>query len=227
LPDTTFCFEHTSNKTNFINISSPDGSKEPTLLQIKKKENKKSPEGNSGADSNRAKTKRKTTNPKGNKKMVQETLIATLSTVASRLQNRWKKSKEIITDDGSPRKKPKLLSIPKQESKQECMDSSIKKANVDKWIGIPKFVFIKLFPLFQDHIQVTKDIQNICFRVVNNEGTGNCFYESILASNVFWKKFPKFKDNHHMLRVKLQNHAVCNPGLAREFYQLYATLEEN
>jgi hypothetical protein len=68
LPDNTFCFEHTSNKTNFVNISSPDGSREPVSLQIKNKENKKFPEGNSGADSNRAKTKRKTTNPKGIKK---------------------------------------------------------------------------------------------------------------------------------------------------------------
>jgi hypothetical protein len=106
------------------------------------------------------------------------------------------------------------------------MDSSVKIANVDKWIGIPKFISIKLFPLLQDHIQVTKDEQNIRFRVVNNEGTGNCFYESILASNVFRKKFPKFNDDHHMLRVKLQNHAVCNPGLARQIYQLYATPEE-
>jgi hypothetical protein len=146
--------------------------------------------------------------------------------VASRLQNRRDKSKEQIADDGSPRKKPKLLSIHKQESNQECMDSSIKKGMVDKWIGIPKFTSIKLFPHLQDHIQVTKDVQNIRFRVVNNEGTGNCFYESILASNVFRKKFPKFKDNHHMLRVELQNHAVRNPGLAREFYQLYATPEE-
>jgi hypothetical protein len=163
---------------------------------------------------------------KGNKKIVQETSLAALSTVASRLQNRRNKSKEIITDDGSPRKKPKLSSIPKQESKQECMDSSIKKANVDKWIGIPKFISIKLFPLLQDHIQVTKDVQNIRFRVISNDGTGNCFYESILATNVFRKKFPKFKDDHHMLRVELQNHAVRNPGLAREFYQLYATPEE-
>jgi hypothetical protein len=97
---------------------------------------------------------------------------------------------------------------------------------VDIGNKILMFVSIKVYPGLRDHIQVTKDIQEVCFRVIDNAGTGNCFYEAILATNVFRRKFPKYKDDHNMLRAELQKHAVCNPGLAREFYQLYATPPE-
>jgi hypothetical protein len=67
---------------------------------------------------------------------------------------------------------------------------------VDIGNKIPMFVSIKVYPGLRNHIQVTKDIQEVRFRVIDNAGTGNCFYEAILATNVFRRKFPKYKDDH-------------------------------
>jgi hypothetical protein len=74
----------------------------------------------------------------------------------------------------------------------------------------------------KEHINLPRDITEFYFSVIDNEGTGDCFYQVILDSTVFQREYAQYgPDNVQLLRTDIQRFAKRHEDLSQKIFELF------
>jgi hypothetical protein len=86
----------------------------------------------------------------------------------------------------------------------------------------PLAVRIMREPCMKEHINLPGDITELYFSVIDNEGTGDCFFQVILDSTVFQRENAHYgPDNVQLLRTDIQRFAKRNEALSQKIFDLF------
>jgi hypothetical protein len=111
--------------------------------------------------------------------------------------------------------------IEKEDEFQEKTYPFFSDNAIEEVKNVPSLVSVPVFSELHAHVHMSKKMEKMLFHVFDNEGLGNCFYESILASSVFQKKHPHYKGDYSKLRADLQSIALGNPEIATAVFHFF------
>jgi hypothetical protein len=140
--------------------------------------------------------------------------------------NDGEKKTMITLDDKIPRKKNKDNKQQKLPSNDIRKDQLIIDYEKEGFIRPPKFITIPKQAIMIATCDIPEDRQYVSFIVTDNEGKGNCFYESICDSAVFVRSYPQYENKHQALRQTIFQHSKDNVKLTEEIFQLLLGMEE-
>jgi hypothetical protein len=108
-----------------------------------------------------------------------------------------------------------LATLPKDDAKVGTSEQ-------DYVPDTPLAVRIMWEPCMKEHIDLPTDITELYFSVLDNAGTGDCFYQVILDSKVFQREYAHYGTNDvQILRKEIQTYANKHEALSQQIIDFF------